>query len=133
MSHIADVVERRLYEEALALTERAYAPYSGFRVGAVVVGASGAHYHGVNVESVSSPAGLCAEGAALAAAVTAGEREVRAVAVAAAGERVCLPCGVCRQALVEFGDPLVIARAGDGVRAMQLSELFPSPFDRSGL
>ena len=80
-------------------------------MGAVVVGPSGRSHHGVNVENASYPAGLCAERAALAALVTHGERELRYVAVAAAGRSDCLPCGFCLQALAEFGDPEIVARA----------------------
>ncbi len=129
MSRAPDLDETRLYEEAAALAERAYAPYSGFAVGAVVVGPSGRHHHGVNVENVSSPVGLCAERAALAAAVTSGERGVRLVAVAAAG-RDCLPCGMCLQALSEFGDPRIVARVGGELCVMHLHDLLPAPFAR---
>ena len=76
----------------------AYAPYSGFAVGAVVVGPSGRSHHGVNVENASYPAGLCAERVALAAMVAFGEREVRNVAVAAADGRDCCPAAcACRR------------------------------------
>ncbi len=77
---------------------------------------SGRVHLGVNVENAAYPAGLCAERAALAAAVTAGERRLRTVAVAAGSGADCLPCGMCLQALAEFGDPDVVARAG-GARA----------------
>jgi cytidine deaminase len=123
-----DLGERLLYQEALSLTERAYAPYSGFGVGAVVVGSSGRSHHGVNVENASYPAGLCAERAALAALVVFGERRLRYVAVAAAGGRDCLPCGMCLQALAEFGDPEVIAQVGGEVRVTTLRSLLSAPF-----
>ena len=128
MSRAPDLGERLLYQEAVSLTERAYAPYSGFAVGAVVFGPSGRSHHGVNVENASSPAGLCAERAALAALVAFGERRLRYVAVAASGGRDCLPCGMCLQALSEFGDPLIVARANGGRRAWRLRELLPAPF-----
>ncbi|MFA4966531.1 MAG: cytidine deaminase, partial [Thermoleophilia bacterium] len=128
MSRAPDLAERLLYEEALTLAARAYAPYSGFGVGAVVTGPSGRSHHGVNVENASYPAGLCAERAALAALAASGERELRYVAVAAAGERDCLPCGLCLQALSEFGDPHVVARAGGELRVTRLSELLTAPF-----
>ena len=72
------------------MADHAYAPYSGYAVGAVVVGPSGRSHHGANVENAAYPAGLCAERAALAALVTSGERELRYVAVAAA-RRLGLP------------------------------------------
>jgi cytidine deaminase len=120
--------ECRLFNEAASLAARAYAPYSGFAVGAVVVGPSGRSHHGVNVENASYPAGLCAERAALAAMVAFGERALSCVAVAAVGERDCLPCGLCLQALAEFGDPQIVARLGGEVRVVQLSDLLTAPF-----
>jgi len=128
MNRAPDLGERLLYQEALSLTERAYAPYSGFAVGAVAVGPSGRSHHGVNVENASYPAGLCAERAALAALVAFGERRLRYVAVAASGGRDCLPCGMCLQALAEFGDPEVIAQVGGEVRVTTLRRLLSSPF-----
>ena len=121
-----------LFAAAEQAADRAYAPYSGFAVGAAVAGESGRVYLGVNVENAAYPAGLCAERAALAAAVTAGERCPRAVAVAAGPGADCLPCGVCLQALAEFGDPDVVARAGGAVRVFRLGELLTSPFAAGG-
>jgi len=120
--------ERLLFQEAAALAPSAYAPYSGFAVGAVVVGPSGHRHHGVNVENASYPAGLCAERAALAAMVACGERELRHVAVAAAHGQDCLPCGLCLQALAEFGDPAIVARQGGEVIVVRLSDLLTAPF-----
>jgi cytidine deaminase len=120
--------ERLLFEEAATLAPRGYAPYSGFTVGAVVVGASGRSHHGVNVENASYPAGLCAERAALAAMVAGGERSLRYVAVAATGGQDCLPCGLCLQALAEFGDPAIVVRLGGEVRVVQLRDLLTAPF-----
>jgi cytidine deaminase len=130
MSRTPEVAERLLFQEALDLAEHAYAPYSGHAVGAVAVGPSGRGHHGVNVENASSPAGLCAERAALAALVAGGERELRFVAVAALDGSDCLPCGMCLQALAEFGDPEIVARAGGEVSVLRLHELLTSPFTR---
>jgi cytidine deaminase len=123
-----EMAERLLFQEAVTVAENAYAPYSGFGVGAVVVGPSGRSHHGVNVENASYPAGLCAERAALAAMVALGERTLRYVAVAAAGGQDCLPCGLCLQALSEFGDPAIVARVSGDVRVTQLSDLLAAPF-----
>ena len=132
MSRAPDLAERLLFQEAVTLTERAYAPYSSFAVGAVAVGPSGRSHHGVNVENASYPAGLCAERAALAAMVVFGERTLRYVAVAASEGRDCLPCGLCLQALAEFGDPEVIASAGGEIRVVRLSDLLTAPFVGTG-
>jgi cytidine deaminase len=122
----------RLFAAAERAAARAYAPYSGFAVGAALVAESGRVHLGVNVENAAYPAGLCAERAALAAAVTAGERRARTVAVAAASGDDCLPCGFCLQALAEFGDPDVVARAGGAVTVLRLGDLLTAPFAPGG-
>ncbi len=94
----------------------------------MAVGPSGRSHHGANVENAAYPAGLCAERAALAALVTHGERGLRYVAVAALDGSDCLPCGFCLQALSEFGDPEIVARAGGEVRVVHLRELLTAPF-----
>ena len=128
MNRAPDLAERLLFQEAVTIAPRAYAPYSGFAVGAVVVGPSGRSHHGDNVENASYPAGLCAERAALAAMVAFGERSLRYVAVAAADGQDCLPCGLCLQALAELGDPAIIARVGGEVRVLSLRDLLTTPF-----
>ena len=124
----ADAAGRELFAAAREVAGRAYAPYSGYRVGALAVGPSGERQAGVNVENAAYPAGLCAERAALAALVTAGERELLVVAVASADGSDCLPCGMCLQAMAEFGDPLIVAQAGGQVRVVRLRELLTVPF-----
>ena len=132
MSRAPDAAELRLFNEAETLVTRAYAPYSGFAVGAVVVGASGRSHHGVNVENASYPVGLCAERAALAAMVTSGERLVRFAAVSAGPGSDCLPCGMCLQALAELGDPEIVVRSDGEVRVFRLRELLTTPFAAAG-
>ena len=104
-----DAPERELWLAARAVAARAYARYSGLHVGAALRAQDGAVYLGVNVENASYPAGMCAERAALAAAVTAGERRFAALAVATAQNDPILPCGACLQALAEFGELEVVA------------------------
>jgi homotetrameric cytidine deaminase len=122
--------ERELWLQAKAVATYAHAPYSGFRVGAVVRDAGGGAYSGVNVENASSPAGVCAERVALGAAVTAGQRELTAIAVATADGHDALPCGACLQALSEFGDLEIVAMIGGEVRVLRLRELLTAPFSR---
>jgi cytidine deaminase len=85
----------------------------------------------VNVENASYPAGVCAERVALGSLVTGGEREVRTIAVATADGRDVVPCGLCLQALAEFGDPLVVCRVGGDVQVFALHELLAAPFAAS--
>ncbi len=104
-----DAAELELWRRARAVAAQAYARYSGLRVGAALRSPTGAVYLGVNVENASYPAGLCAERAALAAAVTAGERRFDALAVATEQNDRLLPCGACLQALAEFGELDIVA------------------------
>lgn len=118
-----------LRRAAVEARDAAHAPYSGFRVGAAIEGASGAIFKGCNVESASFGATICAERSALAAAVTAGETRFRRLVVATGGRAPVAPCGICRQALMEFGGELeVISVAEGGESSWRLSELLPEAF-----
>lgn len=122
----------QLIAAAKQARENAYAPYSGYKVGAAILSSDGEIFTGVNVENASYPAGICAERAALSAAVTAGKRKFLAVAVVA--EAGVTPCGVCRQMLSEFGDMWVItASAGEKAVSTTLSRLLPSAFGKNNL
>ncbi|HWB72852.1 MAG TPA: cytidine deaminase [Egibacteraceae bacterium] len=131
----------RVHEAALLAQARraqaaAYAPYSRLRVGCALQTADGRIFSGANVESAAYPAGLCAERAALGAAVAAGAREFAALVLVADGPGPCPPCGVCRQALVEFAPDLPVVAAGaDGAlgRYVLGRDLLPDAFDASRL
>ncbi|HIZ84845.1 MAG TPA: cytidine deaminase [Firmicutes bacterium] len=116
-----------LVAAAAAARENAYAPYSGYAVGAALRSRDGRVFTGANVENASYPAGICAERAALAAAVAAGARQFDAIALYAAGKAT--PCGICRQALAEFGDMEVVCAGPDAaLRSFRLSDLLPEAF-----
>ena len=123
--------QQALLRAADAAMRNAYAPYSEFKVGAAVRGASGAIYAGANVENVAYPQGQCAEASALGALVTAGETAITAVAVVAERLEICPPCGGCRQRLSEFGDASTPVYLGP--TATTLGELLPGAFDRGAL
>jgi homotetrameric cytidine deaminase len=126
-----------LLRAADAAMRNAYAPYSGFKVGAAVRAPNGAIYAGANVENAAYPQGQCAEASALGALVAAGESVITAVAVVAEKLEICPPCGGCRQRLAEFGDPsalVYLGRPGSGApTTVTLGELLPGSFDREAL
>ena len=119
-----------LIASALAARERAYAPYSRFPVGAALLTVSGAIIRGGNVENASYGLTICAERAAVVAALATGEQEFVALAVATAGGHA--PCGACRQVLAEFAPELPIllidADQPSHVTETSLRELFPAQF-----
>lgn len=130
---VRDVPES-LLAEARKVHDAAYAPYSEFRVAAAIEADDGRIFTGVNVENASYPVGICAERAALGSAVAAGARDFRRLALVVSGDRPAAPCGMCRQALAEFGADLrVWSSAGDGrVRKWRLGALLPDAFRRTG-
>lgn len=123
-----------LIAAARAAAEGAYAPYSNFRVGAVVVGADGEIFTGANIENAAYPSSNCAEAIAIGTAVSSGVRKIDAVAVACidAGDiEGSYPCGRCRQIMSEFGVEIVIVTSSEGseVREHTLEELLPHQFN----
>ena len=123
-----------LKDAAAAVRENAHAPYSNFKVGAAVRGASGAVYVGCNVENVAYPEGTCAEAGAIAAMVAAGEKTLTEAFVIADSPAPVPPCGGCRQKLAEFGagDVVVTLATTDGTEhSMTIAELLPGAFDAS--
>ena len=121
-----DTTDRELYEQAVAVAARAYAPYSSFHVGAAVLARDGRVFLGVNVENAAYPLGVCAEKSALTRAVTDGLRpgDFEAIAITAS------PCGGCRQWLHELGlDRVTYARPGGEVVTKTPAELLPDTFE----
>ena len=132
---------KELIRRALEAQPKAYAPYSGFYVGAAVLDDSGEIHTGVNVENASYPAGICAERNAVFHAVGLGARRIRAIAVVGGkqGENLayCCPCGICRQVMREFCDPhemrVLMARTPEDWRERTLEELLPESFGPESL
>jgi cytidine deaminase len=123
-----------LLDAARAVRENAYAPYSQFKVGAAIRGASGTVYAGCNVENVSYPEGTCAEAGAIAAMVAAGETELTEVAVIADSPTPVSPCGGCRQKLAEFARhdvPVTMATTGGASMTVTVGDLLPAAFDQA--
>ena len=125
-----DLESRALRERAMAAMDRAYAPYSKFKVGAALLGGDGSITEACNVENAAFPSGTCAERAALAAAVARGVRSFRQIVIATSAEEAAPPCGMCRQALVEFSPELeVISITRNGKEARwRLADLIPFAF-----
>jgi len=116
---------------AEAARERAYAPYSGFAVGAAALFEDGAMTSGGNVENASYSLGVCAERNAVAAGVAGGHGRLRAVLVFTASAKPVPPCGACRQVLAEFGDaevPVQSRTLGGAKSTHSLGELLPEAF-----
>ncbi len=128
--HFDDVTG--LIRAAAAVRERAYAPFSGFKVGAALETSDGTIATGCNVESASYGLTICAERAALAKAVSDGLREFRRIVVVTTSAEPTSPCGACRQLLWELGGDLEIILADpEGERARyRLAELLPVPFGK---
>lgn len=123
-----------LAELARRAAQDAYAPYSGFRVGAVVVGSDGETFTGANVENAAYPVSNCAEATAINYAVSQGLRSIEKVVVAcidADDVDGAYPCGRCRQIMSEFDVERVVVTAGKGseIREHTLDELLPHRFD----
>lgn len=130
-----------LIQLAVQAMGRAYAPYSGFKVGAALLTKEGRVYTGCNIENAAFTPTNCAERTAFFKAVSEGEREFEAICIVGGkdGEPVdyTAPCGVCRQVMMEFCDPeafRIILAAGDGRRQeYRLKDLFPQGFGPGNL
>jgi cytidine deaminase len=121
--------ERELVDRARLAAERAYCRYSGYAVGAAMVGESGRIYAGCNVENASYGATMCAERSAIFSLVSAGERQITKICVYAPGEPLAMPCGMCRQVIAEFClDAPVLVAGPMGALRRSFAELLPEAF-----
>ena len=119
---------KQLIEQAQAVRDLAYCPYSQYPVGAALLAGSGKTYHGCNIENAAFTAGICAERVALVKALSEGEREFTAIAVVTENMGTC--CGVCRQSLHEHAPtmPIIIANVTGQYRLTSIDQLLPDSF-----
>jgi cytidine deaminase len=124
-----------LEQAAIAVRRRAHAPYSGYPVGAALLGASGAVFAGCNVENASYGLSICAERSALVQMVAAGDRTAVALVVVTRGPIIGTPCGACRQSLAELVDDMPIRLLVEGGAACMtsLGALLPDAFRAEAL
>ena len=135
------MTDLELLQQAVKARENAYTPYSGFRVGAALEGASGTVYLGCNVENAAFGPTNCAERTAFFKAVSEGERRFTRIAIVGGREGEALaftaPCGVCRQVMAEFCRPesfRIILGTGEGdLRSYTLAQLLPESFGPENL
>ncbi|MDR0905853.1 MAG: cytidine deaminase [Oscillospiraceae bacterium] len=124
------VTDRELIRCAEEAKAHSYSPYSGFAVGAAIECADGEVFVGCNVENAAFGSTICAEAAVIAAAVAAGYREFRRIAISSDGTKYCMPCGNCRQLLHEFSPNIEVlaARADGRYVSYPLDKLLPNAF-----
>ncbi|RUT28758.1 cytidine deaminase [Arsenicitalea aurantiaca] len=125
------VTDAELLAAAEAMRARAYAPYSGFGVGAAILADDGQVYAGCNVENAAYPQGNCAEASAISAMIAGGGRRILRIYVTGPGTAPVTPCGGCRQRIREFADPEtpVVSHGVDGEPLRStLAELLPHSF-----
>ena len=133
------MTDLQLMQLAVEAREMAYAPYSGFRVGAALLGKSGKVYKGCNVENAAYTPTNCAERTALFKAVSEGEKEFSAIAIVGGMYEsiadFCAPCGVCRQVLAEFcgKDFRLVLGNPDRIQVFTFEEILPFAFGKGDL
>jgi cytidine deaminase len=126
---LSDDKRQELIQKANQVRSRAYAPYSNYQVGAALLTKKGQIFTGVNVENAAYPDSICAERSAVFSAVSAGERDFEAIAVATRNGGT--PCGSCRQVLSEFGLDIVVLLTDENENLLQektVRELLPGAF-----
>ncbi|MCR5784245.1 MAG: cytidine deaminase [Eubacterium sp.] len=128
---------KELINAAFFARDNAYIPYSGFAVGAAVFTEGGKIYTGCNVENASYGATVCAERCAIFKAVSEGETRIKAIAICGGPKSVgveeyCMPCGICRQVISEFGDSetkIIIAKSAEDYKMYGLEDILPFAFE----
>ena len=128
------MTDKELVLKAVKVMNYAYAPYSGFKVGAAILTEDGKVFDGCNIENAAYPAGICAERTAVGNAVSSGARDFVKIAIVGGKEGeitdFCPPCGICRQVLSEFcgEDFKILLYDGKTVKSYRLNELLPYNF-----
>lgn len=126
------MTDRNLLEYAAAAMEKSYSPYSRFPVGAAIECADGSVFTGCNIENCALGSTICAERVAVGNAVSNGHTDFVRIAIISKGANYCVPCGACRQVLVEFAPNMeVLCARGDGrYVSYNLKDLLASPFTK---
>ena len=129
------MTEGQLCQKAMAMLDMAYVPYSHFPVGAALLCKDGTVFTGCNIENAAYGATICAERTAMVKAVSEGHRDFDTIVIAGRSEDYCVPCGICRQFIMEFApDMEIICLNGQGEsKKFSLRELLPCGFDGSYL
>lgn len=136
MIAIHDLEIKNMIRMAMDARDRAYVPYSGFRVGACIKTHTGAYYLGCNIENASFGATNCAERTALFKAVYEGEREFEALAIVSDSSNYTVPCGICRQVLSEFCEsdmPVICANNEGKYKVFTFGDMLPYSFKASDM
>ena len=126
-----------LISEAIKAREKAYCPYSNFKVGAAILAEDGKIYTGSNIENASFGATNCAERTAIFKAVHEGNREIKAIAVIGDTNAYTYPCGICRQVMAEFiadsSTPVIIIKNENDYLVKTFEEIMPGVFSKKDL
>ena len=131
------MTEQELCRAAIAMLDRSYSPYSHFPVGAALECSDGTVFTGCNIENAALGSTICAERTAIFQAVSEGRRDFVRIAIAGRSEDYCVPCGSCRQVMMEFCDPekfqIILATSKEQYEIFTLKELLPLGFGPNNL
>lgn len=133
---MTEISDQELLQKAFEAQQHSYSPYSNFKVGAALLTKSGRIFLGTNIENASYGLAVCAERNAVFKAVFDGEMEFRKIAVVGGdGNDFCMPCGACRQVLVEFASELkwIFGKHNGELKVLSMAEILPNAFDPSAL
>ncbi|RPH35262.1 cytidine deaminase [bacterium] len=129
------MTHKQLAKRAQAAQKHSFSPYSRFRVGAALLSKSGKVYTGCNIESSSFGLTICAERTAIFKAMSEGERQFKAIAVATDENRFVSPCGACRQVIMDLAGNIdcILTDKHGAIKVLKMSDLFPYPFTSEDL